>query len=73
VRHLGDLDAWLAERRRHTRLIASLSEGPRVPRRKPRSPEQNAVLEHAALAAIAAREAEGRLVRIGPRRYRVVT
>ncbi len=38
-------------------------------RRKPRDPVEAELLVRSAVAAVARREAEGRLVRLGPRHY----
>jgi hypothetical protein len=66
-----ELTEWRERHRSNARLIAELAEQPHVVRRKPRTPEEHAALERAALSAIRRRVAEGRLVRIGPRRYEV--
>ncbi|MBE0476290.1 MAG: hypothetical protein IBX62_04220 [Coriobacteriia bacterium] len=64
-----DYDRWMAERGRMLPLIARLAGQPRATRRRPRSPEESRMLARAALDAIRRREREGRLRRLGPRRY----
>lgn len=65
-----DFDAWSTERR-HVVLpkIVEMLELPKPVRRRPRSREESAVLEAAAIAWIEKARAEGRIVRLGPRRY----
>lgn len=70
MRRVTDLEAWIAERRRvNTPLIAEAEAAGPVTRGRPRSIEEHAVLQQAALDSVARREAEGRLVRLGTRHY----
>jgi hypothetical protein len=49
--------------------MVQLAQEPERRRRKPRDPVEAALLERSAIAAAERRRAEGRLVRVGPRRY----
>lgn len=70
MRRVTDLEAWLAQRRRvNTRLMAQIAEAPDRRRRKPRDPVEAELLIRHAVEAARRREAEGRLVRLGPRHY----
>lgn len=64
-----DLEEWLASRSKPTRLMVQLAQDPDRRRRKPRDPVEAELLERSAIAAVKRRQAEGRLVRTGPRRY----
>ena len=68
-----DYDEWLARPRASARLIAELAEREAPRRRKPRDPLQTALLARMAVSKMRRREAEGRLVRIGPRTYELRT
>lgn len=63
-----DYDRWVAERRGSVRALALLAEEAPV-RGRPRTAEEWAMLERSALAAIDRRDREGRLVRLGPRKF----
>jgi hypothetical protein len=69
MNRVEDISAWEARKRTSVRLIAELAEEPRTVRRRPRTAEEHGMLEQAALVAIERRVAEGRLVRLGTRRY----
>ena len=68
-----DFDEWLSRPRENARLIAALAERQHLPRRKPRDPVEARLLQRAALESMRRREAEGRLVRIGPRDFELRT
>jgi hypothetical protein len=68
-----DLDAWRESRGGRTRLLAQQANGPRSPREKARDPVEGRLLMRSALESIRRREAEGRLVRVGPRTYELRT
>jgi hypothetical protein len=55
--------------RASARALAALASGPRRVRRRPRSVDERALIRRMALLAVAQREAEGRLVRVGHRHY----
>ena len=64
-------DSWVIERRSRASAVARLAQTPRHERLRgrTRSSEEYEMLRHSAVAAVARREAEGRFVRLGPRRY----
>jgi hypothetical protein len=64
-----ELSTWQERRLPSVRLIAELAEEPRAIRRRSRTAEEHAMLEHAALVAMERRMAERRLVKLGTRRY----
>jgi len=68
-----DLDEWRANRHDNVRLLAQHANQPRSPRRKPRDPVESRLLLRSALESIRRREAEGRLVKLGPRMYELRT
>jgi hypothetical protein len=51
------------------RALAIMADRGRVVRRRPRTDDDRAIIRRMALLEIAARFAEGRLVRLGPREY----
>ena len=69
MREVDDLARWISERRRHARLVAEIASAPKQPRRKPRTADEHAMLERAALNSIERSRVEGRIVKLGPRRY----
>jgi len=69
MRAMVDLESRLAEQRAPTRLLAQITEARDRRRGRPRDPVEAALLERSAVAAVARRRSEGRLVRLGPRRY----
>ena len=68
-----DYDDWLKRPRKNARLLAVLAERQRLPVRKPRDPVEAKLLQRAAVESMRRREAEGRLVRLGPRSYELLT
>jgi hypothetical protein len=68
-RHVGRLEDWIAGRRRETVLVAELAELPPTIRARRRTTDEHALLERAALDAIDSWRAQGRLERLGSRRY----
>lgn len=63
-----DYDEWVSQRRSSVRAIArAATESPR--RGRERTVEELRMLELSALASIARREREGRVVRLGPREF----
>lgn len=68
-----DFDEWRASRRANVRLLAQHANRPRSPRTKPRDPVESRLLLRSALESMRKREAEGRLVKIGPRMYELRT
>ncbi len=64
-----DLEQWRASQRVRTRLMAQLAGTKDRKRRRPRDPVEARLLERSAVAAVARRKAEGRLVRFASRRY----
>lgn len=66
-------DQWKARRQERmrdaARLAEALSQSRRAGSSRKRSPEEAEMLTRMALVECARREAEGRLVRIGPREY----
>lgn len=68
-----DYDEWRTRPRANACLIAVLAERQRLPRRKPRDPVEAKLLLRSALESMRRREAEGRLVRLGPRTYELRT
>lgn len=51
------------------RALAVLAGGPRRVRRRPRTADDRALIARMALLEVERRQAEGRLVRLGPREY----
>jgi len=51
------------------RALARFAQGPKRVRRRPRTEDDRALIRRMALAEIACRAQEGRLVRIGEREY----
>jgi hypothetical protein len=51
------------------RALARFAQGPRRIRRRPRTEDDRALIRRMALAEIACRAREGRLVRVGEREY----
>ena len=64
-----DYDDWVRRPRENARLIAQLAQRRGPARRKPRDPVEAKLLQQAALESMRRREAGGRIVRVGPRRY----
>lgn len=64
-----DLLQWRASQPSPARLMAEIAECNQRYRRKPRDPDEAVLLIRSAVNAVARREAEGRLVRLGPRHY----
>lgn len=60
---------WRATRPPIARQLARIANSPDRVRRKPRSPIEARLLLRSAVKSVADREAEGRLVRLGPRHY----
>ena len=64
-----DYDDWVRRPRENARLIARLAQRRGPARRKPRDPVEAKLLQQAALESMRLREGDGRIVRVGPRRY----
>lgn len=72
MRRVTDLDAWIAQQRRATTTaIVEMAGQPPVVRRKPRVDGEHDVLTLDAIDAVDRILAEGRLVRLGPRHYKL--
>ena len=62
------LDEWRATRARTLPAVVTLAQRQRV-RRKPRTADERAMLMRSAIAAAGRREADGGLIRTGPRSF----
>lgn len=69
MRRVVDITQWRATRPPIARRLAQIASAPDRVRRKPRSPIEAKLLLRSAVKSVADREADGRLVRLGPRHY----
>lgn len=64
-----DYESWQRTRRGTTRVRAREAGVPRARRGRVRTPEEREMIAQTVLAEVRRREAEGRIVTLGPRKY----